>query len=127
MRGVLLPLYQVRGDGQTEYTYTKSQYHHLFERAPKHQRSTEHDGALCARACGGAVVQAFAPGEQREEAEELWLDGQRHVQAVDAQWERCDAPEESSWEGVGCVCQRCVFGGKVQVHASARRRKGWGS
>jgi len=76
--------------------------------------------------CGGAVVH---PGERREEADELRLDDQRHFQVlcdhVDAQWERCDAPEESARERVGCVCWRCVFGGMMQVRVSARRMEGW--
>jgi hypothetical protein len=85
---------------ERNYTYAESEYHRRFERAPKHQRATDHDGAPCSRACGGAVVQALAPAEERKEAEELWLYDQRHVQVlrdhVDAQWERRDAPEESA-------------------------------
>jgi len=83
---------------QTPTARAENQYHRRFERTPKHQRATDYDGAPCARARGGAVVQALAPTEQREEAEELWLYDQRHVQVlrdhVDAQWEGCDAPEE---------------------------------
>ena len=43
-------------------------------------------------------MHALAPREQREEAEELRLRDQRHVQVlrnhVDAEWEHGDAPEE---------------------------------
>lgn len=99
---------EIRGDGGTEYTYAESQHHRHLERAPQHQRAAEHDATPCARACGGAVIQALAPGEQREEAEELRLDDERHVQVlrdhVDAQWERRDAPEEAAWGRSVMLC-----------------------
>lgn len=91
---------------RSDTTYADGKHQRSLERAPQRQRAAEHDGAPRARArrrdgvAALTVVQALAPGEQREEAEELRLHDQRHVEVlrdhVDAQRERGDAPEESA-------------------------------
>lgn len=98
-------------------TYADSKHQRSLERAPQCQRAAEHDGAPRARSPCGAVtvtvVQALTPGEQREEAEELRLHDQRHVEVlrdhVDAQRERGDAPEESVaiWVGFWLLAAAC--------------------
>ncbi len=101
------------------------------ERAPEHQRGTEHDDTPRTRARRGAAMHALTPGGQREEVEELQLDDEGRVQVlrdhVAAERERGDAPEGSTREErvVSSAARGMVrvgFGAKTQAHGKERGR-----